>query len=190
MKGRESGMPAESDWEAFFDADTAIARIFDSGIVNGDAVEFGCGYGTFTMPAASRTRGRFTALDIEPALIKLVSDKAARLSLANVRAQIRDFLRTGSGLARASHAHAMVFNLLHIDEPLVLLHEIRRILRPGGALSVMHWRSDIPTPRGPSLDIRPSPDQCSLWLQGAGFGTIRVVDLSDACPYHFALVAN
>lgn len=41
-------------------------------------LEFGCGYGygTFTLPAASRTRGRVTALDIEPSMVSLVAQRA------------------------------------------------------------------------------------------------------------------
>src|SRR6185369_10753792 len=86
MKGRESGMPAEEDWESYFDSEAAIEQIFDSGTVNGDVVDFGCGYGTFTIPAAARIRGTLTALDIDPAMVGLVEDKAAQEGLANVRA--------------------------------------------------------------------------------------------------------
>ena len=35
MKGRESGMPAEDAWDAFFDADTAVELIFDEARMNG-----------------------------------------------------------------------------------------------------------------------------------------------------------
>lgn len=190
MKGRESGMPAEEDWDAFFNADTAIERIFDSKPIVGDVVDFGCGYGTFTIPAAMRTRGTLTALDIDPLMVDLVEDKAAQLRLKNVRGVVRDFVGDGTGLARASQMHAMVFNLLHIEDPLALLGEVRRIVKPGGSTSIVHWRSDVPTPRGPPLDIRPSPDQCSNWLRQAGFDTVTSVDIAEACPHHFALLAR
>lgn len=190
MKGRESGMPAEEDWESYFDGEAAIERIFDSGTVNGDVVDFGCGYGTFTIPAAARMRGTLTALDIDPAMVGLVEDKAAQEGLANVRAVVRDFIGQGTGLPDASQAHAMVFNLLHIEDPLGLLREVRRILKPEGSVSVIHWRSDVPTPRGPPLEIRPSLEQCRAWLLASGFATATAVDIADACPYHFALVAS
>jgi ubiquinone/menaquinone biosynthesis C-methylase UbiE len=139
MKGRESGMPDEADWEAFFDVPAALDRIFDSQAIVGDVVEFGCGYGTFTIPAALRTTGMFTALDIEPEMVCLTAEKAALLNLTNVRMEVRDFLTDGTGLAASAHAHAMIYNLLHIDEPLALLKEARRVVKPGSALSVMHW---------------------------------------------------
>ena len=70
-----------------------------------------------------------------------------------------------------------------------LLKEAHRVLVFGGRLSIMHWRSDIPTPRGPSLDIRPTPEQCLAWMERVGFKDIDV-SLRDCCPFHFALVAS
>lgn len=79
---------------------------------------------------------------------------------------------------------------LLVTKPVDLLREARRVLREGGRLSVMHWRSDIPTPRGPPLDIRPSPDRCRAWIAEAGFSQAQFVDLSEVCPFHFGLVAT
>jgi ubiquinone/menaquinone biosynthesis C-methylase UbiE len=84
----------------------------------------------------------------------------------------------------------MIYNLLHIEQPVALLKEVHRILGRGGKLSVIHWRSDIPTPRGPSLAIRPTPEQCKVWLTAAGFQTIQDVNLNDCCHYHFGMVAQ
>lgn len=190
MKARESGMPDEAYWASFFEPARLIERLWSPEAGQGDVVEFGCGYGTFTLSAAQRTPGIVTALDIEAALVAQIRAKADRAGLSNVRAELRDFVSDGTGLAEASQAHALIFNLLHLEEPVALLQEARRVLRPGGAVAVIHWRSDIPTPRGPSLAIRPTPDQCRYWLAEAGFGAIRAVDLSDCCPYHFGLVAT
>jgi hypothetical protein len=63
------------------------------------------------------------------------------------------------------------------------------VLQPGGRLSVIHWRSDIPTPRGPTLAIRPTPQQCKAWMTEAGFRLIEDVDLSPCCQYHFGITA-
>ncbi|MBD5803827.1 hypothetical protein AZOA_32680 [Azoarcus sp. Aa7] len=116
--------------------------------------------------------------------------KAASADLANVRAAVRDFVADGTGLDEASQAQALVFNRLHLEAPVALLDEARRVLHPGGGVAVIHWRSDIPTPRGPSRAIRPTPEQCAAWLAEAGFTAIRTIDLSDCCPYHFGLVAT
>jgi ubiquinone/menaquinone biosynthesis C-methylase UbiE len=190
MKGRESGMPAEESWAGFFDGDAVMERILDGRSIDGDAVDFGCGYGTFTIPAAMRTRGTLTALDIDSGMVQTVAIKAVKLALTNIRTLVKDFVGEGTGLPAASQAHAMIFNLLHIEDPIRLLREARRILKDGGVVSVMHWRSDIPTPRGPPLSMRPTPEQCRNWLHEAGFAAVTPVNLTDACPYHFALIAS
>lgn len=190
MKGRESGMPDEAYWASFFDAERILDRLLVASGHCDDLVEFGCGYGTFTLPAARRTRGRVAALDIEPEMVALVRQRAAAQGHANVRGEVRDFMADGSGLQDASQGHAMVFNLLHLEAPLALLREAYRTLQPGGMLSVIHWRSDIDTPRGPPLDIRPTPEQCMTWLANAGFTAIRQVDLASAAPYHFGLLGQ
>lgn len=190
MRARESGMPEEATWGSFFDAAAAIDKLFGAEGVAGDVVEFGCGYGTFTIPAALRTRGIVTALDIEPAMVDRTQQRCSDQALSNVRAEVRDFVAHRTGLGDGSQAHAMIFNLLHLDQPVALLKEAYRVLRDGGKLSVMHWRSDIPTPRGPSLAIRPTPDQCRAWIAAAGFRNIEAVDLESYCPYHFGLIAR
>jgi hypothetical protein len=49
----------------------------------------------------------------------------------------------------------------------VLLKAAREVVRPDGFIAVIHWRSDIPTPRGPPLDIRPLPGQIATWAAAA-----------------------
>ena len=190
MKGRDSGMPDEAYWASFFDPEAILDSLQVS---KGDCcnlLEFGCGYGTFTLPSASRTRGVVTALDIEPEMVSLVQHRAQRAGASNIRAELRDFVELGSGVTDDSQGHAMVFNLLHIENPLALLREAFRSLQPGGILSVIHWRSDIETPRGPPLEIRPTPEQCATWLSGAGFESVRHVELGKAAPYHFGILAQ
>lgn len=189
MKGRESGMPEEAWWESFFDPEGTLKLFFVDLPEAGDVIEFGCGYGTFTIPAARRTRGVVTALDIDPAMVASVDRKASQAGLTNIQVRPRDFLAEGSGLQAATQAHAMIFSLLHIEEPLHLLREARRVLAPGGVLSIMHWRSDIPTPRGPPLEIRPTPERCDAWAREVGFRELRQVTLDTICPYHFGLLA-
>lgn len=190
MKGRESGMPNEALWASFFDPEGILERLLVPQGACGNVVEFGCGYGTFSLPAAKRTSGIVTALDIEPAMVELVSQRAAAEQLSNVRAAVRDFVEQGTGVADGSQGHALLFNLLHIEEPLALLHEAYRTLQPGGILSVIHWRSDIETPRGPPLAIRPRAQQCAAWLSEAGFASVLLVDLGPSAPYHYGLRAR
>ena len=81
----------------------------------------------------------------------------------------------------------MLFNILHIENPVRLLQEALRVLSPGGTVGIIHWRCDIPTPRGPSLDIRPTPEQCRSWGEAAGLEFVRYESLC-CCSWHWGLV--
>jgi SAM-dependent methyltransferase len=153
----------------------------------GDIVEFGCGYGTFTIPTAQHATGKVIALDIEPAMVTETIRKAGEARLPNVVGAVRDFVAEGTGLPDAQAGRAMLFNILHIEIPIVLLREAYRILAPGGEAAIIHWRSDIPTPRGPSVEIRPTAVQCRAWGEHAGFEFVRYEDLC-CCSYHWGLV--
>ena len=190
MKGRESGMPEEIYWNTFFNTEVALNALMGDLPILGDLIEFGCGYGTFTLPAAKRVHGIVTATDIDPEMINFTASKSLEMGIENIKVELRDITSDGTGLPDISQSHAMIYNLLHLEEPISLLKEAFRILRPGGSLSVMHWRSDIETPRGPSLDIRPKPEQCIRWIREVGFIEIQTVDLTKSCPFHFGLRAS
>jgi ubiquinone/menaquinone biosynthesis C-methylase UbiE len=187
MKIVDSGMPDEGTWEQFFDAERILAALaFDDS--DADVVDFGCGYGAFTLATARMTAGNVYALDIEASMVEKTAARAARLGLENVIAIERDFVAHGSGLADESIDYAMLFNILHADEPLTLLGEAFRVLRPGGKVAVIHWIYDETTPRGPHLSIRPRPEDCRRWLDHARFeAIIRHVSLP---PYHYGVVGR
>lgn len=75
MKIRESGMPEEGVWESFFKPEE-ILRILGLDDSVRDVVEFGCGYGTFTIPAARMVKGKVYAIDIESTMAAIVRNKA------------------------------------------------------------------------------------------------------------------
>jgi hypothetical protein len=66
------------------------------------------------------------------------------------------------------------------------LCSVRDLVRPGGQIAVIHWRSDLPTPRGPSLSIRPTPAQILTWAAAAGGLTPPTATL-DLPPWHYGL---
>mgnify|MGYP001576955291 FL=1 len=184
MKGRDSGMPHKEMWEGFFDP-AQILAVMGLGEDVTDAVEFGCGYGTFTIPAAKVMRGTVHAIDIDAGMIAKTKEAAAKAGLKNIHTIRRDFTVRGTGLKDESMDYVMLFNILHIEDPEVLLREAWRILRSGGKLGIIHWNHDAATPRGPSMDIRPKPEQCIRLAQEAGFSGPVQYDLK---PYHYGIV--
>lgn len=81
-------------------------------------------------------------------MVSATQAKAKQLGLDNVRCTVRDFVQDGTGLPSASVEYAMLFNILHSENPLGLLQEARRILQPHGRLAVIQWNPDPTTPRG------------------------------------------
>ena len=184
MKIRESGMPKEEEWSTFF-APAKLLQIFGLNNDVADVADFGCGYGTFTMPTARMIKGKIFAFDIDPEMVKTVELKAKKLNLSNVVPILRDFISEGSGLKDLSVDFVMLFNILHVENPINLLKEAYRILRNGGKVGIIHWNYDATTPRGPTMDIRPKPEQCRHWAESVGFILEQQLDLK---PYHYAVL--
>ena len=181
---RESTVPEESLWVSFFDPPRILRSLLleDS---SADVVEFGCGSGTFTTPAAQMTGGTVHAIDVDPAMIRATKLKAKQEGLDNVLLHQRDFVALGTSLAPASVDYAMLFNILHAPEPVALLREAFRVLRPGGKVGIIHWKPEQ-TPRGPDLSIRPRSEQCAAWLEQAGFEIL--LPPTQLPPHHYGLV--
>jgi SAM-dependent methyltransferase len=187
MKVRDSGMPAEHNWETFFEPKALLSalcfRAHDA-----DVVDFGCGYGTFTIAAAQLTTGLVYALDIDPEMVRATAGRAASLQLQNLRVIQRDFVAEGCGLGNESVDYAMLFNILHAEDPLGLLRDAFRVLRPRGKVGVIHWIHDPSTPRGPDLSIRPRPEQSGRWMRDSGFEL--VIPEISLPPYHYGIVGQ
>ena len=190
MKVRDSGMPEKDYWNSFFDSNKLINRLFCNKIIDENITEFGSGYGTFTIIASTYTTKNIYALDIEKELIKELENKAINLNIKNIICKKIDFLENGTSLDDNSQGHVMIYNLLHLENPQKLLKEAFRILKDDGIISIIHWRSDIQTPRGPSLDIRPKPQDCEKWLKKIGFKVTKHIDLQDIAPYHYSILAK
>jgi ubiquinone/menaquinone biosynthesis C-methylase UbiE len=150
-----------------------------------DVVDFGCGYGTFTIPAAKIIHMKIYAFDIEPEMVEASKKKARDPKLENVEAVLRDFMSEGSGLKDLSVDFVMLFNILHDVKPTNLLQEVYRILKPKGKVGIVHWNFDASTPRGPPMDMRPKPEQCRQWAESVGLIFEKQVDLK---PYHYGIV--
>jgi SAM-dependent methyltransferase len=186
MKYRESGMPPEDYWEALLDA-ALILDQFGFDAATGDVAELGCGYGTFTIPLARRIRGPVHAFDIDPEMIAHTHRRVAEAGLPNVRLAQRDVFADGFfGLPDNSCDACLLFNILHGEAPVEMLQEARRVVRPRGIVAVIHWRGDVTTPRGPSADIRPSPEQILAWVQAAG-GLAAAEPPFHLPPWHYGV---
>jgi len=188
LKVRESGMPEQDLWESFFDPSVILQQL-DLNAHCCDVLDFGCGYGTFATAAAQLISGNVVALDIDDSMLAMAQIQAFQKHVNNIIFQQRDFINDGSGLDDESVDYAMLFNILHVENPVSLLMEAYRNLRNGGKLGIIHWNVDADTPRGPPLSIRPSAKQCLKWAKEAGFKSDNV-SIKNLPPYHFGLVVS
>lgn len=178
-------MPEEFVWNGFFDPEEVL-RTLGLDASSGNVVDFACGYGTFAIAAARMVPGTVHAIDIDPEMIAATRRKANAAGLTNVTTWLRDLIADGSGLGTGGAGFAMLFNILHAERPHALLEEAHRVLLPGGTLAILHWKHDPTTPRGPSLEIRPRPEQCLAWAEETGF---RLLDPGIVVlpPYHYGM---
>ncbi len=185
MKIRESGMPDEQYWESFFNVQNIFAKLRLDNSVK-DVAEFGSGYGTFTIPASKIIKGSIYAFDIDEGMIARLSQRINVEKLNNIIIHHIDFIKAEIPLNNNSIDYAMLFNILHAEAPVELLIESVRILRPGGVAGVIHWICSPSTPRGPSMDIRPKPEQCINWMEAAGLKMVSgIIPLP---PYHYGIL--
>jgi ubiquinone/menaquinone biosynthesis C-methylase UbiE len=185
MKLRESGMPEEAYWETLFDVSLILDRLGINARLK-DVVELGCGYGTFTIPVAQRISGTLTTFDVDAAMVERTRQRATDAGVRNILYVVDDIFANGFGVKAASHDACLLFNILHGEEPLRLLAEAARVVRPGGVTLVIHWCYDPGTPRGPSMNIRPRPEQILEWASQTG-QLEAVGPVLDLPPWHLGL---
>jgi len=180
-------MPAESMWASFFNVELILSELDINPDIN-DLVEIGCGYGTFTIPSSKIITGNLYAFDIDEEMPIIVKLKLEDEAIGNVILGHRDILTQSTGLADNSIDYFMLFNILHHESPDAFFNEAYRILKPKGKVGILHWRSDVETPRGPDLSIRPKPGQILRWIDKQKFIVHKKPVIIE--PYHFGLVLS
>ena len=185
MKVRDSGMPNEKTWNDFFNPSLILKELLINSQIE-HLVEIGCGYGTFTIPAAKLLKGKLYAFDFERDMIDCVNEKILKNQTYNIILEHRDVLKLTTGLNDNSVDYVMLFNILHHETPIDLFDECHRILKPKGRVGIIHWRSDITTPRGPDMSIRPTPEQIVSRIDTNLFQIEKEPFILE--PYHYGLV--
>jgi ubiquinone/menaquinone biosynthesis C-methylase UbiE len=99
-------------------------------------LDFGCGPGSYTLLAAKEMvpQGKVYALDIQPLAIRYVQEQAARRHLTNIETIQSD---CATGLPDGSIDVVLLYDIFHMfGAPGKILAELKRVLKPGGVLSV------------------------------------------------------
>ncbi len=118
-------------------------RLVQASLKPGQTVlEYGCGAGSFTVPAAQIVGqdGIVYALDIQPLALETVQRRIGREGLSNVETILSD---RETGLADESVDVVLLYDTLHlVRDKQGLLEELHRVLRASGFLSADHQHTD------------------------------------------------
>ncbi|MHB2035684.1 MAG: class I SAM-dependent methyltransferase [Nitrososphaerales archaeon] len=183
---KETDMPLEKEWRTYFAPKKTLATL---GLEKGMSVaDLGCGYGTFAIAAAEIVgkSGEVYAIDIDPAMLRAVSERASKKHLGNVTPILAD-ISTRKKWREPLVDFVLLANVIHGTKRKVsLLKEAAGMLRPNGIIAILNWNVEE-TPRGPPMRMRPTKNETVELLNEAGYDNPTVVDVP---PYHYAVVAR
>lgn len=118
------------------DSAAVYATLTDAGIESGmTIVDFGCGPGRYSVPAAKLIgdRGTVYAVDVHPLAIHMVERIGVKRQLRNIRTIHSD---RDTGLPPSSIDVVLLFDALHdMEDNGAVLRELHRVLKPQGKLS-------------------------------------------------------
>ncbi len=149
-----------------------------------ELLDVGCGPGTITVGLARRA-GRVVGLDMSPEMVEASSALAAREGVANVRFEVGSAyeLPFDGGAFDVVYAHQV---LQHVADPVAVLREFRRVLRPGGLVAVrdsdydsmvhapvepaiQRWREIVPQVAAANGGEANAGRFLAGWVRAAGF---------------------
>ena len=165
-------------------------------------LDLGCGSGRTTLELASAVgpSGRVVGLDIAAEMLTRAQQRAAQAGAGNIKflhadVQVHDF-----GTDRFDAAYSR-FGVMFFADPAAAFGNVRRALRPGGALCFVCWQSvfdnewmlipgaavasvtgslpPMPGPAEPGPFSLADPGRVRAVLDAAGFGSVAVEPYSD-----------
>ncbi|MGE5284836.1 MAG: methyltransferase domain-containing protein [Actinomycetota bacterium] len=157
--------------ERLMDQATTLAELLHSDTVypaGSNVLEAGCGVGAQTVILARNSPdANFTSIDSSEDSLRAARERVSSEGCTNVTFRLEDILHLPFGDGAFDHVF-VCFVLEHLPNPLEALHSLRKVLKPGGTITV------IEGDHGSSYFHPDSPDakkaiRCLIELQ-AGMG--------------------
>jgi SAM-dependent methyltransferase len=155
-------------------------------IAEGSVVaDIGAGGGWFTIRLARRVsqNGRVYAVDVQRLMIEAIERRVQREGLANVQAKLGGFDDPGLP-AGALDAVLIVDALPEMENPVVLLRNVARSLKPQGRIGIIDYREGEGGP-GPGPEERVAPREVVATAQLAG---LKLLEQHTFLPYQYFLI--
>lgn len=152
------------------------------------AADFGCGVGGWAIPLANKLKdGRVYAIDVqEDALsgLKMKADMAKVNNIKTIRADLEGGLKGPGSLIQNSLLDLVLMTnlLFQAKNRKIIFEEAKRVLKPGGRILVVDWKSDsqVGPPEG-----RIDPGAVKTMARDLGLSFEKEVAAGN---YHYGLV--
>lgn len=173
--------PARREW---MDPDRVLSYIEPEQCQG--VADIGCGPGFFTLEIARRLPpdGVVYGVDLSEEMLARLKERAQEAGLANVQAVLAEE-DDEFPIQSATCDAALLVNMYHECDPASnFLHELRRLVKPGGRVLLVDWRPE-PTPMGPPMEERLDPADVTEEFTVSGFALEREVEVG---PYSYGLL--
>jgi ubiquinone/menaquinone biosynthesis C-methylase UbiE len=137
--------------------------------------DVGAGTGYFSLPLADAVglQGKVYAVDAQNEMLALLKQKLDEAAILNVELIHAEAVSTG--LPQCSCDLFFAANVWHeFDDRAAVLKEAARVLKVGGQIAILDWRTDAPPEPGPPLDHRLDSSNAADALRSLGFQNITV----------------
>lgn len=135
--------------------------------------DLGAGTGYFAVRLARAVpEGRVWGVDIEPAMVRWMLDRARRENLPNLTATLA--APDDALLPEPVDLVLVVDTYHHIDARTAYFTALRRSLRPGGRVVIVDFT--LESPEGPPAEMRLAPDVVRREFEAAGYTFERAVE--------------
>jgi ubiquinone/menaquinone biosynthesis C-methylase UbiE len=133
----------------------------------------GSGYYSFRIAPLVGAAGNVLAIDIEPTMLEVIAQRAAREHVANIRPVLGS--ERDPNLARHSVDLLFMVDAYHeLEYPYEVMSKVRAALKPGGRVALIEYRAE-----DPAVMIKPvhkmSERQVRREMQAAGFKHVKTV---------------
>lgn len=150
--------------------------------------DFGCGTGYFSIPLAKTIgkEGKVYSLDVVPEKLEAVESQAKTLGLTNLiikRVNLEN--KEGSKLKAESVDWVIMKDVLFQNkEKSDMLEEAKRILKPGGKVLLVEWKTED-TAIGPDKEIRISKEKVLELVNKSELGIEKEITAGD---FHYGYI--